>query len=504
MTAQLKISQAGLSAGVAGRARTDGLATGALVTLENVGPGGVTSFHLLWGPPDDTTAAASLAVTGNPNIWTFTPTVGCHDTYLIELREDGVPIERRIFGIRTVNNHLLIPAFNEGASRHATWENDGADQVALSDNNAVDFTDPLLNALNYAGYWRSLRELYKVVEAGTGGLADHGVPFVKLPSAAAAPSVVGASANGNLVEVPLTTLAGAGLAVVGTGLDVTGSTSIVVTGDQVTRAGITGAVVLAANANTSKFAGILDQGAAENDRTNLNFLNATHVLLNVNDDSGNDELEITATLAAAAAKSVLANATNGSAVPAYLAGTAAGQYLRVNNANTALELATPAHAVKTTAQVVTSTTSLDVTGTLTANANTLVAGSKISGRAVFFATRGGTATANAINASLVMTPGTVALPVVPAMFTTAGSGYVQLVVDITILTAGAGGTCMYAFSFLTNCDATNFAAFTSAVFSASSAIDTTVTNTFKLAAAFGSNVAGCSLTAVGGHLYRDA
>jgi hypothetical protein len=45
-------------------------------------------------------------------------------------------------------------------------------------------------------------------------------------------------------------------------------------------------------------------------------------------------------LAAAAAKSVLVNATNASAVPAFLAGSAAFQYLRVNSSNNALEWAT--------------------------------------------------------------------------------------------------------------------------------------------------------------------
>jgi hypothetical protein len=248
---------------------------------------------------------ASLAATGNPNIWTFTPTVGVHDTYLIELLEDTVPVERRIFAVRTVNNHLRVPAFNEQASRHASLDNHGADQVALSDDNATDYLDATLNTLNYSGYWRSLRELYKVVEAGTGGLADHGVPFVKLPSAAAAPSVVGASANGNLVEVPLTTLAGAGLAVVGTGLDVTGSTSITIASDQVQRAAITGVVNIPANSNAAVYP-------------------------------------------AATAKSLLANATNASAVPAFLAGTAAFQYLRVNSANNALEMATLSSHASTT------------------------------------------------------------------------------------------------------------------------------------------------------------
>lgn len=95
--------------------------------------------------------------------------------------------------------------------------------------------------------------------------------------------------------VNLSTLAGAGLAFAAHTLDVTGSTSITVTGDQVQRAAITGAVALAANANTSLFAGIRDNGSAETDRTNLNFLSGPSITMAVTDDSGNDELEIKAT-----------------------------------------------------------------------------------------------------------------------------------------------------------------------------------------------------------------
>lgn len=208
MSARIKISQAGLSAGVAGVARTDGLDTGALVTLEDVDGVGESSFHLLWGPPEDTTAEASLAATVDPDIWTFSPDTAVYGSYLIELREDGVPVERRIFGIRTPANALLIPALNERASRHAAWDNSGADQIELSENNATDFPDAVLNDFAYAGWWRSLRELYEIVEFGTGSIADHAIALVKLVNAAAAPSVIGASTNGSFVEMPQATLAG--------------------------------------------------------------------------------------------------------------------------------------------------------------------------------------------------------------------------------------------------------------------------------------------------------
>jgi hypothetical protein len=166
MSARIKIDQVGLPAGVAGVSRTDGLDTGALVTLTNTDPQGVTTFRLLWGPTDDVTAEASLAATVDPDVWTFAPDAGCYGSYRIEMLEDGVPVERRIFGIRTPANGLLFPAFNELASRHASWANDGADQIELSENNAVDFNDADLNSLAYAGWWRSLVELYRAFENG--------------------------------------------------------------------------------------------------------------------------------------------------------------------------------------------------------------------------------------------------------------------------------------------------------------------------------------------------
>jgi hypothetical protein len=180
MTARIKISQAGLSAGVAGRSRTDGLATGALVTLEDVSGTGSSTFHLLWAPPEDTTSVSSLAVTGDPDIWTFSPTAATYGSWQIELRDNGIPIERRILGVRTPANQLLIPALNERASRHASLLNAGADQIDLCEQNANDFPLAVLNNRRYAGWWRSLYELYRVVEFGIGSIADHALALIKL------------------------------------------------------------------------------------------------------------------------------------------------------------------------------------------------------------------------------------------------------------------------------------------------------------------------------------
>lgn len=168
MTLRIKIDQVGLPEGTPGISRTDGLSTGAVVTLENVGSEGVTEFRLLWGPPNDTTARASLAATANPDVWTFSPTAGTYGTYLVELVENGVAIERRVFGVRTPNKRLLIPALNEAASRRASWENAGEDQIELSQNNAVDFDSAHLNDFPYAGWWRPLHEIAIALEEGIG------------------------------------------------------------------------------------------------------------------------------------------------------------------------------------------------------------------------------------------------------------------------------------------------------------------------------------------------
>lgn len=98
------------------------------------------------------------------------------------------------------------------------------------------------------------------------------------------------------VAVGISTLAGAGLLFGSHTLDVTAGAggSLVVTANDIQRAALTGAITASQDSNTTAFGAL-------------------------------------------AAKSVLANATNGSAVPAALAGSAAFQHLRVNSANTGLE-----------------------------------------------------------------------------------------------------------------------------------------------------------------------
>lgn len=172
MTALLKIDQAGLSAGVAGRSRTDGLATGALVTLTNTGAG-TTLMRLLWAPPGDTTALSSLAATGDPKVWTFSPTASKYGTYLVELIADQGLVtekrERRVLVVRTPNRKLVIPALNERGDNAASLLAAGQEQDEASNNNAIDYLDSALNGVPYAGWWRAIHEMMMALDTGIAG-----------------------------------------------------------------------------------------------------------------------------------------------------------------------------------------------------------------------------------------------------------------------------------------------------------------------------------------------
>lgn len=172
MAASMIIDQAGLPAGTAGKARTDGLATGALVTLTSAGGGTTHRFQLLWAPTAAwATAPASLTQT-TPTTWTFTPPAGVYGTYRIELIVDeGLSTEDRqirIFGVRTPVKGLRLPALNEIASSLATLLDNGADQIAASEANENIVGGPFA-AGNYGGWYPELELAFDEIEAGGGG-----------------------------------------------------------------------------------------------------------------------------------------------------------------------------------------------------------------------------------------------------------------------------------------------------------------------------------------------
>jgi len=140
MSASMQIDQVGIAAGTPGLARTDGLDDGATVTLTSITVGTTYRFEFLWVPSGDTTAVASLAATGSPEIWEFSPTPNVYGTYRIRLIVDeGLPTEDetiRVFGIRN-SSGLLSPAFNEKADEGASLVLHTPDEVEGSENNEV-------------------------------------------------------------------------------------------------------------------------------------------------------------------------------------------------------------------------------------------------------------------------------------------------------------------------------------------------------------------------------
>ena len=169
----MTINQAGLiPAGTPGQSRTDGMDTGALVTLTSTGQGSTHEFELDWVPVGDTTAVPSLAPI-SATAWTYTPTLNKYGTYRIRLVVDRLLPTRveevRLFAVRTSLKALRIPALNEFADPGANLVStvppiDLARYTKSSEDNAVDYPDAQLNAYPYAGWYRALLELFEIVE----------------------------------------------------------------------------------------------------------------------------------------------------------------------------------------------------------------------------------------------------------------------------------------------------------------------------------------------------
>lgn len=190
--ATITFDQTGLSAGVTDRARSDGLATGATVTITVDSAGGTVEFVDV--PPGDSSSVSSLNGSGDP-VWTFTPTASVYGTWLVQFTPTvGNPV-RRAFSVRTPNQSFRIPAFNEKASVVATIAN-GASHIADSDDNEGG---------TYRGWWSALNEIYAAIENGVAvseltGLGSGVATFLATPSSAnLAAAVTGETGTGALV-----------------------------------------------------------------------------------------------------------------------------------------------------------------------------------------------------------------------------------------------------------------------------------------------------------------
>lgn len=169
MAAIIKIDQVGLPAGVAGKSRSDGLLTGALVTVTATGGGAVETLVLRWIPDGDDNAVPSF-LNPAPGIWTFAPTPGAPGTFELELDSDG-DISIRTFRIRTANLGIMLPGLNETGDPAGSLQNKGAAVVDASMDNEDELSiPPALSALaptaipapfaagNYAAWYRILRD----------------------------------------------------------------------------------------------------------------------------------------------------------------------------------------------------------------------------------------------------------------------------------------------------------------------------------------------------------
>jgi len=161
-----RIDQTGLPTGTIDRSRTDGLLTGAQVTLTYFGSGTFRP-RFLWVPPGDTGSIASLAQV-TAGVWTFTPSAGFPGTYRIEeIENEGKPNEARrvrLFRVRTAAG-LIIPAPNETANHLANLANATVTHVAQSEDNATDYANALLNNYPWTGWWRAWAEMIAIADS---------------------------------------------------------------------------------------------------------------------------------------------------------------------------------------------------------------------------------------------------------------------------------------------------------------------------------------------------
>lgn len=158
MTASIRFDQVGISAGVDGKSRSDGLSTGALVTVTNVG-GGACTCEFLWKPLEDTTATL---IQVSPTQWQFTPEVAAYGDYIIRLTETATDtVDDKAFGIRLPNSGLLPLGLNARGS-NTVHLNSSVPEKALA---ALTSThNETVSGYDWLGWWPFITELYTYVE----------------------------------------------------------------------------------------------------------------------------------------------------------------------------------------------------------------------------------------------------------------------------------------------------------------------------------------------------
>lgn len=163
MTAQIRFDQVGLTAGVAGASRSDGLRNGARVTVTNVS-GRPCRCEWWWRPPEETGA---VLVQSGPGVWYFDPTPNMVGDYAVRMIEDeGLATESedlKAFGVRYLYSGLLAPAMStRGAptiNLSSTNDEKTAATAYMTHNEALP-----VSGVRFSGWWKFIRELFAKVE----------------------------------------------------------------------------------------------------------------------------------------------------------------------------------------------------------------------------------------------------------------------------------------------------------------------------------------------------
>lgn len=163
MSASIKFDQAGLSVGVNGKSRSDGLATGAVVTVTNAG-GGPCTCEFLWKPPTDT---AATLVQVSPTQWQFTPQASRYGDYIVRLTETSTnTIDDKAFGVRLPNSGLLPVGFNAVGDRTVHLNSTLGDKATAALSSTHNET---VTGFDWTGWWPYITELFYYVDTLTVG-----------------------------------------------------------------------------------------------------------------------------------------------------------------------------------------------------------------------------------------------------------------------------------------------------------------------------------------------
>lgn len=150
----MKIDQVGISPGLPGFARKDGLYSSGLVTITDTTPGGTSLVEILWVDPADDSAMETLEPNQfDDHVWTFIPKYGVKGPIRIRLTHtdgDAVTTETRIFGIPDFDG-FVPPAPGERSDPNAVRGNETNPLViARCERNWTTSDNPAGNPFGWA------------------------------------------------------------------------------------------------------------------------------------------------------------------------------------------------------------------------------------------------------------------------------------------------------------------------------------------------------------------